>query len=59
MDMIGDKVLACSEGVLCNPWRPHERLEWGTTSAAAGQLRYVVDQKVSDRNALCTHSSLL
>ncbi|KAJ7201121.1 beach-domain-containing protein [Mycena pura] len=46
MDMIGDKVLACSEGVLCNPWRPHERLEWGTTSAAAGQLRYVVDQKV-------------
>ncbi|KAJ6588193.1 beach-domain-containing protein [Mycena capillaripes] len=46
MDMIGDRMIPCPEGVLCVPWRPHERLEWGTTRAAAGQLRYVVDQKV-------------
>ncbi|KAJ7856539.1 beach-domain-containing protein [Mycena leptocephala] len=46
MDMIGERMIPCPEGVLCVPWRPHERLEWGTTRAAAGQLRYVVDQKV-------------
>ncbi|KAJ7075426.1 beach-domain-containing protein [Mycena belliarum] len=45
-DMIGEKMIPCPEGYLCVPWRPHERLEWGTTRAAAGQLRYVVDQKV-------------
>ncbi|KAF7343336.1 hypothetical protein MVEN_01765900 [Mycena venus] len=46
MDMIGDRMIPCPEGVLVVPWRPHERLEWGITRAAAGQLRYVVDQKV-------------
>ncbi|KAF8208087.1 hypothetical protein K438DRAFT_1667321 [Mycena galopus ATCC 62051] len=46
MDMIGERMIPCPEGVLVVPWRPHERLEWGTTRAAAGQLRYVVDQKV-------------
>ncbi|KAJ7130393.1 beach-domain-containing protein [Mycena epipterygia] len=46
VDMIGERIIPCSEGFLCVPWRPHERLEWGTTRAAAGQLRYVVDQKV-------------
>ncbi|KAJ7337518.1 beach-domain-containing protein [Mycena albidolilacea] len=45
MDMIGERMIPCPEGVLVVPWRPHERLEWGTTRAAAGQLRYVVDQK--------------
>ncbi|KAJ7700350.1 beach-domain-containing protein [Mycena rosella] len=44
-DMIGERMIPCPEGVLCLPWRPHERLEWGTTRAAAGQLRYVIDQK--------------
>ncbi|KAJ6464029.1 beach-domain-containing protein [Mycena sanguinolenta] len=46
MDMIGERMIPCPEGVLVAPWRPHERLEWGTTRAAAGQLRYVIDQKV-------------
>ncbi|KAJ7151346.1 beach-domain-containing protein [Mycena crocata] len=46
MDLIGERMIPCAEGVLCVPWRPHERLEWGTTRAAAGQLRYVIDQKV-------------
>jgi hypothetical protein len=52
MDMIGERMIPCPEGVLCVPWRPHERLEWGTTRAAAGQLRYVVDQKVSPLKVL-------
>ncbi|KAJ6565477.1 beach-domain-containing protein [Mycena vulgaris] len=46
VDMIGERMIPCPEGFLCVPWRPHERLEWGTTRAAAGQLRYVIDQKV-------------
>ncbi|KAJ7720932.1 beach-domain-containing protein [Mycena metata] len=46
MDLIGEKMIPCPEGVLVVPYRPHERLEWGTTRAAAGQLRYVIDQKV-------------
>ncbi|KAJ7052675.1 beach-domain-containing protein [Mycena amicta] len=46
MDMISERIIPCPEGLLCNPWRPHERIEWGTTRAAAGQLRYAVDQKV-------------
>ncbi|KAK7042535.1 hypothetical protein R3P38DRAFT_3448691 [Favolaschia claudopus] len=46
MDMIGERMIPCPDGVLVVPWRPHERLEWGTTRAAAGQLRYVIDQKV-------------
>ncbi|KAJ7241683.1 beach-domain-containing protein [Mycena haematopus] len=46
MDMIAERMIPCPEGVLVAPWRPHERLEWGTTRAAAGQLRYVIDQKV-------------
>ncbi|KAJ7439485.1 beach-domain-containing protein [Mycena latifolia] len=46
VDMIGERIIPCPDGFLCVPWRPHERLEWGTTRTAAGQLRYVVDQKV-------------
>ncbi|CAK5278628.1 unnamed protein product [Mycena citricolor] len=46
MDPIADRMLACPEGVLVVPGRPHERVEWGTTRAAAGQLRYVIDQRV-------------
>ncbi|KAJ7454045.1 beach-domain-containing protein [Mycena galericulata] len=46
VDMIGEKIIPCPDGVLCAPWRPHERLEWGSTRAAAGQLRYAIDQKV-------------
>ncbi|KAF7319612.1 hypothetical protein HMN09_00301600 [Mycena chlorophos] len=46
IDMISERIIPCPEGVLCNPWRPHERIEWGTTRAAAGQLRYTVDQRV-------------
>ncbi|KAJ7615896.1 beach-domain-containing protein [Roridomyces roridus] len=42
VDMIGEKIIPCPDGVLCAPYRPHERLEW---RAAAGQLRYVIDQK--------------
>ncbi|KAF7329558.1 hypothetical protein MKEN_00218700 [Mycena kentingensis (nom. inval.)] len=46
IDMISERIIPCPEGVICNPWRPHERIEWGLTRAAAGQLRYTVDQKV-------------
>ncbi|KAJ7639738.1 beach-domain-containing protein [Mycena polygramma] len=46
MDYIAERMMPCPEGVLYVPWRPHERLEWGTTRAAASQLRYVIDSKV-------------
>jgi hypothetical protein len=58
MDMIGERMIPCPEGVLVVPWRPHERLEWGTTRAAAGQLRYVVDQKVNGFNPVLTAADL-
>ncbi|KAF7293071.1 hypothetical protein MIND_01206500 [Mycena indigotica] len=57
MDMISERIIPCPEGVLCNPWRPHERIEWGTTRAAAGQLRYAADQRViqviEEANCVC------
>ncbi|KAJ7143646.1 beach-domain-containing protein [Mycena filopes] len=46
MDLIGERMIPCPEGVLVVPYRPHERIEWGQARAAAGQLRYVVDQRV-------------
>lgn len=46
LDMIGEKIIPCPEGVLCVPLHPHEQVEWGFSRASGEQLRVIVDQKV-------------
>ncbi|KAJ8072576.1 beige protein-like 1 [Marasmius tenuissimus] len=43
LDMIGERVIPCPEGVLCVPSFPHERIAW---SKHREDLRVLVDQKV-------------
>ncbi|KAK0186450.1 beach-domain-containing protein [Armillaria mellea] len=45
-DIIGEKIIACPEGVLCVPHHPHEQIEWGANRVGGGELRLLVDNKV-------------
>jgi hypothetical protein len=42
LDIVGEKIIPCPEGVLCAPLHPHEQIEWRRT-----ELRVVVDQRVT------------
>ncbi|KAG5645385.1 hypothetical protein DXG03_006338 [Asterophora parasitica] len=52
LDVIGEKIIPCPEGVLCAPLHPHEQVEWRTGGT---ELRLVVDSKVIQvvENAFC------
>ncbi|KAF5370942.1 hypothetical protein D9615_009793 [Tricholomella constricta] len=52
LDVIGEKIIPCPEGVLCAPLHPHEQVEWRT---GGNELRLVVDSKVVQvvENAFC------
>ncbi|KAF5360312.1 hypothetical protein D9758_009126 [Tetrapyrgos nigripes] len=54
LDMIGERIIPCPEGVLVVPSHPHEQIEWGARTG--GELRVVVDQKVIQviEGTLCT-----
>ncbi|KAF8233255.1 beach-domain-containing protein [Tricholoma matsutake] len=43
LDVVGEKILPCPEGVLCAPLHPHEQVEW---RSGGRELRVVVDQRV-------------
>ncbi|KAG6889353.1 hypothetical protein C0992_005581 [Termitomyces sp. T32_za158] len=43
LDIIGEKIIPCPEGVLCAPFYPHEQIEWRPGGA---ELRLVVDHKI-------------
>ncbi|KAK7049866.1 Beige protein-like 1 [Paramarasmius palmivorus] len=42
LDMVGERVIPCPQGVVCVPSHPHEQVEW----TIGGDLRVTVDQKV-------------
>jgi len=44
LDMVGERIIPCPEGVLVVPSHPHEQIEW--RARTGGELRVVVDQKV-------------
>ncbi|KAG6916308.1 hypothetical protein DXG01_007465 [Tephrocybe rancida] len=52
LDMVGEKIIPCPEGVLCAPFHPHEQVEW---RPGGTELRLVVDHKVVQvvENAFC------
>ncbi|RDB25611.1 Beige 1 [Hypsizygus marmoreus] len=52
LDMIGEKIIPCREGVLCAPLHPHEQVEW---RSGGTELRLVVDHRVVQviENAFC------
>lgn len=56
LDMIGEKVIPCPEGVLMVPLHPHEEIEWGFNRVGADELRVLVDHKVVQvvEGAFCT-----
>ena len=46
LDMIGQQVIPCPEGMICVPSRPHEGIVWEGGPASTGSLKVVVDRKV-------------
>ena len=44
LDLVGEKIIPCPEGVLCAPLHPHEQIEW---CLGGTELRVVVDQRVT------------
>ena len=47
LDIVGERIIPCSEGVLPVPSHPHEQIEWGQRRVGiSGELRVIVDQKV-------------
>ena len=47
LDIVGERIIPCSEGVLSVPSHPHEQIEWGPRRVGiSGELRVIVDQKV-------------
>lgn len=47
VDMIGERVIPCPKGILVFPSRPHESIEWNSGQGPTGDLRVIVDRKVS------------
>ncbi|KAG6877945.1 hypothetical protein C0993_001803 [Termitomyces sp. T159_Od127] len=52
LDIIGEKIIPCPEGMLCAPFHPHEQIEW---RPGGTELRLVVDNKIVQviENAFC------
>lgn len=46
LDIIGQQVVPCPDGMLCVPSRPHEAVLWDSSAASTGALQVVVDRKV-------------
>ncbi|KAL0958994.1 hypothetical protein HGRIS_014308 [Hohenbuehelia grisea] len=46
LDMIGERVLPCPEGMLYLPYHPHEEIEWGPARTTGGALRLLVDHRI-------------
>jgi hypothetical protein len=49
IDMVGEKIVPCREGVVCASNHPDEQVEWGPTRLgknSEGDLRVVVDHRV-------------
>ena len=53
LDLIGQQVVACPEGSLCVPSRPHECIVWDSSVASTGALKVVVDRRVSAGRKSC------
>ena len=47
VDLIADRILPCAAGAIAVPSHPHEMLEWDSPHSPAGEMRFVVDRKVS------------
>ncbi|KAH9896772.1 beach-domain-containing protein [Cubamyces lactineus] len=56
LDIIGQQVVPCSDGMLCVPSRPHEAVLWDSSAASTGALQVVVDRKISQvvESAFCS-----
>ncbi|OSD07923.1 beach-domain-containing protein [Trametes coccinea BRFM310] len=56
LDIIGQQVVPCPDGMLCVPSRPHEGVFWDSSPASIGALKIVVDRKVSQvvENSFCS-----
>ncbi|KDQ53971.1 hypothetical protein JAAARDRAFT_61057 [Jaapia argillacea MUCL 33604] len=48
LDLLAERVIPYSDGALCVPSHPHERIEWTSSSCGTGggELRVIVDRKV-------------
>ncbi|KAI8986856.1 beach-domain-containing protein [Trametes punicea] len=47
LDLIGQQVVPCPDGMLCVPSRPHEAVLWDSGPTSVGNLKVIVDRKVS------------
>lgn len=47
VDLVGERIIPCPAGMLAVPSRPHETIEWDPPHIPAGELRVLVDKKVS------------
>ncbi|KAH9846387.1 beach-domain-containing protein [Lenzites betulinus] len=56
LDLIGQQVVPCPDGMRCVPSRPHETVMWDSSSSSMGALKVVVDRKVSQvvESAFCS-----
>ncbi|KAI0826715.1 beach-domain-containing protein [Trametes gibbosa] len=56
LDLIGQQVVPCPDGMRCVPSRPHETVMWDNSSSSMGALKVVVDRKVSQvvESAFCS-----
>ncbi|KAJ3010240.1 hypothetical protein NUW54_g2543 [Trametes sanguinea] len=56
LDIIGQQVVPCPDGMLCVPSRPHEGVFWDSSPASVGALKVIVDRKVSQvvENSFCS-----
>ena len=56
VDLIGQQVIACPDGTLSVPSRPHECVVWDGSAASTGTLKVVVDRRVSQvvESAFCS-----
>ncbi|KAI0646236.1 beach-domain-containing protein [Trametes meyenii] len=56
LDLIGQQVVACPDGTICIPSRPHEVVLWDSSPGSIGALKVVVDRRVSQvvESAFCS-----
>ena len=57
VDLIGERIVPCSERALCVPSHPHEVIEWDASHSPAGEMRIVVDRKASNDLPLCSKAA--
>ncbi|KAJ3536167.1 hypothetical protein NM688_g6872 [Phlebia brevispora] len=47
IDLIGERIIPCASGSLAVPSHPHEVLEWDPPHYPAGEMRFIIDRKVT------------